>query len=281
MTEDIIIRTLRPEEIGIPIEWARREGWNPGVHDAACHFVVDPAGWFCAEKDGEVIGVVVGTNYDDSFSFWGFYIIKEEYRNLGIGWNLFQKMRDHVGDRNLGCDGVYDMQNRYKEKAGLKFAYRNIRWQGVSQGVRSDDLIPATDIPFTSLLMYDTAHFPVERRSFLQQWIRQPGGTSLAMVDPEDKVTGYGAIRQCFEGHKIGPVFADTPQIADAIFDGLTATVPGETIFFDTPELNIDAVHMATRRGMSEVFGTARMYSGSCPVLPINEIFGVTTFELG
>jgi hypothetical protein len=29
------------------------------------------------------------------------------------------------------------------------------------------------------------------------------------------------------------------------------------------------------------VFETARMYKGSAPVLPLDNIFGVTTFELG
>ncbi|PKL59152.1 MAG: GNAT family N-acetyltransferase, partial [Methanomicrobiales archaeon HGW-Methanomicrobiales-4] len=159
--------------------------------------------------------------------------------------------------------------------------YRNIRWQGTSQGTHSDDLVTASDLPFSSLLAYDTAHFPAERRSFLYRWINQQEGSALAKVSHDEEVLGYGVIRRCFEGYKIGPIFADDVRIADELFEGLTATVPGETIFFDTPELNPDAVRMATRRGMTEVFGTARMYSGSSPVLPINEIFGVTSFELG
>ncbi len=32
---------------------------------------------------------------------------------------------------------------------------------------------------------------------------------------------------------------------------------------------------------MSEVFGTARMYTRDIPELPVERIFGVTIFELG
>lgn len=281
MTISFHVRILRPDEIHIPIEWARDEGWNPGVHDADCHYSSDPDGWLCAEKDDEIIGVAVATNYDETFSFGGFYIVREEYRNHGVGWDLMKAVYLHIGGRNFGIDGVFEMQDKYSASMGMKYAYRNIRWQGISTGVEQPDLIRATDVPFNALLTYDTAHFPVQRSVFLKQWIRQPEGVALLKLDQNEKITGYGVIRRCYEGHKIGPVFADSPDIADEIFEGLTATVPGETIFFDTPEPNVSAIQMAQKRSMTEVFGTARMYSQEIPKLPIHEIFGVTTFELG
>lgn len=275
------IRNLRTDEIGIPIEWARQEGWNPGIHDGEMHYPVDPDGWFCVEQDGEITGVAAGINYDNSFSFGGFYIIKPEYRDHGLGWALCQSLFAHIGDRNFGIDGVYVMQDKYATKAGMIFAYRNIRWQGIATGKHHPALVPASEVPFDELLAFDTAHFPAERRKFLERWICQPEGTSLVTRDPDGQIIGYGVIRRCYEGHKIGPLFAKTPAAADEILDGLLATIPGETFFIDTPEPNAEAVRMASVRGMTEVFGTARMYSKSIPDLPIQEIFGVTTFELG
>ena len=36
---DLRIRTMRPEEIAIAVDWAAAEGWNPGLADADCfHF---------------------------------------------------------------------------------------------------------------------------------------------------------------------------------------------------------------------------------------------------
>jgi len=44
---------------------------------------------------------------------------------------------------------------------------------------------------------------------------------------------------------------------------------------------NTAAVALARRHGMVPVFETARIYTKAIPDLPINEIFGVTSFELG
>jgi hypothetical protein len=82
-------------------------------------------------------------------------------------------------------------------------------------------------------------------------------------------------------GHKIGPLFADTPEIAEQIFCGLASTAPDELIYLDTPEPNEAAVALAGRYGMTEVFGTERMYTRGIPELPLHRIFGVTSFELG
>ena len=280
-SDELLIRIARDDEVGVFIEWARQEGWNPGIYDGECHYAVDPEGWFVAEVDGEIAGTLVVTNYDASFSFGGFYIIREDVRGSGLGWKLWNYGMCHAGERNFGGDGVYEMQNKYAENAGLIYAYRNIRWQGIVDGSAQPDLVPARDLPFDALLAYDRLHFPAERPRFIEKWISRPGTVALAYLHPDASVGGYGVIRRCFEGYKIGPIFADTPEIGESLFEGLTESVAGELFFFDTPEPNAAAVEMARKRNMVEVFGTARMYSHDVPRLLMDEIFGVTSFELG
>jgi len=45
--------------------------------------------------------------------------------------------------------------------------------------------------------------------------------------------------------------------------------------------VNSEAVALAERHGMKVVFETARMYRGDRPALPLERVFGITTFELG
>ncbi len=280
--DDLVIRTAREEEVPVFIEWARREGWNPGLHDGECHYAVDPAGWFVAEADGEIVGTVSVTNYDSRFSFGGFFVIREDMRSKGVGWQLSSAAIRHAGDRNLGIDGVYEMQEKYSSRMGFRFAYRNIRWRGIADGRRQAGLGSAQEVPFSALVAYDALHFPAERKRFLERWIRTPGSWSSALVEG-GSLRGYGVIRRCFEGYKIGPLFADTPEIGECILEDLTGRdeVRGQLFFFDTPEPNRDAVAMAQEREMEEVFGTARMYTKEIPPLPVGRIFGVTTFEMG
>lgn len=88
-------------------------------------------------------------------------------------------------------------------------------------------------------------------------------------------------LRPCVNSFKIGPLFADQADIAETLLTALCAHAPERMVYFDTPEPNAAAVAMAKRRGMEPAFETSRIYKGPAPVLPLNEIFGVTTFELG
>ncbi len=276
-----IIRTMHPDELGLPLEWAFEEGWNPGIHDGPCHYAVDPAGWFVAEDaKGEIVGCIAVTNYDERYAFAGFYIVRPDHRSSGVGTALFDAGVAHAGRRTLGGDGVDAMQDKYQSAYGFSFAWRNIRWQGTALGTASDTLVPASDVPFDLLASYDARHFFCQRRTFLEQWIRQPGATALVSLEGE-RIQGYGMIRPCRTGHKIGPLFADSPAIAEEIFGALTTGVRGDTFFFDTPEANPSAIALARKNRMEEVFGTARLYRGQIPDLPAEHIYGITSFELG
>lgn len=62
----------------------------------------------------------------------------------------------------------------------------------------------------------------------------------------------------------------------------LLACVPDGAVFYpDVPGVNEPAVDPAHRCDMSVVFETARRYTGEVTRLPLEKIFGVTTFELG
>ncbi|MCA9437546.1 MAG: GNAT family N-acetyltransferase, partial [Candidatus Omnitrophica bacterium] len=95
-------------------------------------------------------------------------------------------------------------------------------------------------------------------------------------------LSGYGVIRKCRSGHKVGPLFADNPNVAETLFLALKSFASEEDpVYLDTPEINPEAVALAERHNMTVVFETARMYTGDSPDIDLNGIFGVTTFELG
>ena len=80
----------------------------------------------------------------------------------------------------------------------------------------------------------------------------------------------------------ISPLFADTPEAAEALFLGLVTVVkPDEPVYLDIPELNAASLSMVLSYQMKPVFMTARMYNRAAVSLPLQSIFGVTSFELG
>lgn len=274
---------MTQEEVAsIAVEWAAQEGWNPGMHDAACFYATDPTGFLVGLLDGEPIACISAVAYGDAFGFIGFYIVKPEYRGKGYGLAIWKAAMDYLGTRNIGLDGVVAQQENYK-KSGFRLAYRNIRYEGrgVHTTEQQPNIVPLSTIPFENVLHYDTSLFPVPRERFLSCWVQQPNCTAYAAVTGE-QLAGYTVLRACRSGYKIGPLFADTPALAEQLFVAANNAIePGALLYLDTPELNNAAVALAQRYGMSVVFETARMYTREQPLIALNQLFGVTTFELG
>ena len=89
-------------------------------------------------------------------------------------------------------------------------------------------------------------------------------------------------IRACRTGYKIGPLNAESPEIAERLLEALIARIPVDVpVYWDVPEPNAPAVALAQQIGMEWVFETARMYRGALPALPLQRLFGITSFELG
>ncbi|PMS15730.1 GNAT family N-acetyltransferase [Trinickia dabaoshanensis] len=276
---DFIVRTMSPDEVAMSVEWAAAEGWNPGRHDAHCFREVDPGGFFVGVWRGEPIACLAAVAYDERFGFIGLYIVKPGFRGKGFGMQVWQHGMRYLGDRNVGLDGVVAQQANYR-KSGFRLAYRNIRYQGRVDGIGCAHVTAAANVPFEQLLAYDRQCFPAAREGFVAAWIAQPDAVALASVD-DGRLTGYGVVRRCKAGCKIGPLFADDAGVATGLFRALAASMPGEVIVLDVPEVNPAAVALAERHGMTSVFETARMYTKDAPAIAIDRVFGVTSFELG
>jgi GNAT superfamily N-acetyltransferase len=275
------IRSMALADLKTAISWAAQEGWNPGLHDAESFWATDPNGFFIGEREGKLISCISAVAYNPGFGFLGFYIVHPEFRGQGYGWKTWQHALNYLGDRNIGLDGVLAQQENYC-KSGFQLAYRNIRYQGEFPQIqeKSDELWPALDVPFEQLLSFDQEFFPVARPGFLQAWIAQPGSISLVKQEQEH-ILGYGVIRPCQVGWKIGPLFARNPETAEHLFRNLVTYAKGASCFLDVPELNPAALDLVKTYRMTPMFETARMYTKEIPQCAIAGIFGVTSFELG
>ena len=281
-TGDYTIRTMRRQEVDLAIDWAAAEGWNPGLYDANCFYAADPGGFLVGVLGDEPVATISAVQYGGSFGFAGFYIVKPGFRGRGYGMQIWNAALARLAGRMIGLDGVVDQQLNYR-KSGFVLAYRNIRYQGTGGGCfpGGAEIVPLSTRPLDEVCAYDRPFFPDNREQFLKGWIRQPRSTALGILR-NHTLAGYGVLRACRTGYKIGPLFADSPELAERLFLALKAQAPeGDPIFLDTPEVNAAAVDLAKRHNMAAAFETARMYAGTAPELPFHRLFGVTTFELG
>lgn len=272
---------IKKHEMSIIINLAAKEGWNPGLYDEKCFYQADPSGFFAGKLGDKVIAVGSGVKYKNEFAFFGLYIVEPAYRGCGYGMDLTKAIFQYMGDVNIGLDGVPEMQNQYA-KFGFKLAHYNARYGGKLKPNLSFNkaIVDMASIPLEILLEFDRRYFPAERQAFLKSWLAQPESKTLGFWQ-QDKLLGYGVIRRCLRGFKIGPLFAESSEIANELFLSLAAHANGEEIFLDVIEDNLEAMRLVNYYKLDKVFTTARMYTKQAPNINIQHIYGITTFELG
>jgi hypothetical protein len=278
---DLRIRSMRPDEISIAVDWAAAEGWNPGLADAACFSTVDPDGFLVGELDGAPAATICCVNYGATFAFLGLYIVRKDVRGCGHGLKIWNAALAHAGPRVIGLDGVVAQQQNYK-KSGFKFAYANVRYGGtvVTADAQRGRVVALAEVPFALVAADNATVFPAPRASFLRAWIGSSGHVGRALVR-YGRLAAWGVMRPCRKGYKVGPLVADDRAAAEAVLGALLTRAGGGEIFLDVPSVNRDAIALAQDLGLAPVFETARMYTGDIPPLALERVFGVTTLELG
>ena len=272
-------------EVDLAVEWAAREGWNPGLADAAAFHAADPEGFLVSEDSaGEPVACISAVRHGDGLGFVGFYIVAPERRGEGLGIAIWRAGMARLEGRLVGLDGVVDQQDAYA-RSGFSLAWRNLRYgadtpRPVDVPGGAAAVVEAATLPFPALAAYDAELAAGPREPFLRPWLTLPGHVALAAV--RDGVpAGLGVVRPCRDGAKIGPLFADDAPTARALFAALAARAPAGPLHLDVPEPNAEAAALAREAGMAPVFETARMYTGGPPAIPLARVFGITSFELG
>lgn len=273
------IRTMTRDDMDFAIRLAAKEGWNPGLSDAECFYSADPKGFFVSELNGQPIATISAVRYEGNYGFIGLYIVVPEARGKGYGMELWQHAMNHLKGCNIGLDAVTEQEQAYKN-AGFSTFYHSARFEGMGDGTKPDGVVRLETVDFTKISAYDRQCFPGARDTFMRSWLEAPGVTGYGVMDG-DTLTGFGIIRPCAMGYKIGPLFADTPAIAEIIFKALIASIAGEKFYLDVIEPNKAAGKLVKKYGLTEVFETVRMYTEAAPDMEIDKIFGVTSFELG
>lgn len=283
--DNIEIKKLEQQDLDSLMGWASNEGWNPGKNDAKVFWDTDPDGFYGCFVENKLIAGGAIISYNGEYGFMGLFIVHSEYRNDGIGRKLWHYRRDMLISRlrpnaSIGMDGVLAMQPFYS-KGGFKIAYRDERYEFLSKAFISSkhvSIIESND--FDDIVTYDINFFGCARVKFLKGWLYMPEGKSF-MYKKNNEISGYAVIRKAETGYKIGPLFANDFETADELLKSCFNAYPNDSVFLDIPTTNNDAVALVKKYGGKYVFECARMYYGEIPNIPINNIYGITTFELG
>lgn len=275
----IMMRNADGKEVAMIVDWAAREGWNPGFDDAHAFFTTDPAGFFLAERDGQPVAAISVVNHSDRFAFLGLYICRPEWRGQGIGLALWQHALRHAGGRTVGLDGVAAQQANYA-RSGFAMAGATRRFEGRLPPRPHSQIRPVTQSDSAALLRLDCAATGVDRPGFVAAWTTDTSTRRTLTIDRGFGPEGYATIRACRTGAKIGPIIAPDAALALALAEAAVAALPADPVIIDVPDSNTALSARLADRGFLPTFATARMYRGPAPTAGIMAQ-AIATMELG
>lgn len=283
--DDIKFKKLDFNGLQTLVNWAENEGWNPGPHDAEVYWATDPDGYYGYFIDERLIGGGSVVSYDDEFGFMGFFIVDPEFRSIGLGKKLWYQRRDLLISRlepgaTIGMDGVLAMQEFYT-KGGFNIAYRDERHEKIGYKTEySNNINLVDDNDLNDIVTYDSSYFGVRRPQFLIPWLKMPLTKSF-VYRKNGKLLGYTNLRKANKGYKICPLFAEYETIAEELYKACLNSAIDQPVYLDIPVINNSAVNLIKKYNTTYIFECARMYYGNPPSININNIYGITTFELG
>jgi Acetyltransferase (GNAT) domain/Acetyltransferase (GNAT) family len=270
-----------------------------GLGDAEAFYAADNDGFFIGElvdstSSTTPVACISAVAYNDTYGFIGCYICHPEHRGKGYGLAVWRAAMAYLGERTIGLDAVLVQQANYST-CGFHLQHRNVRYSGsiaaADLPVSSHSHIVALERDtFVKVEEYERPIFGVSRTAFLEKWLDGSSGRTARVYMHDGVVRGYGVIRPAHDGFKIGPLFADTVAVAEALF---TAVVKHATaaeaassggsvkVHIDCPDVNAEATALAARYGLAPAFECARMYKGTVPSLDLKRTFGSTCLELG
>jgi GNAT superfamily N-acetyltransferase len=278
----LTIKQMTLPDLNAALGWARDEGWNPGLDDAAAFYAQDPSGFLMGWIGTVRVGCISVVKYGENFAFLGLYIVHPAHRGKGHGKAIWDAGMVSAAGRTIGLDGVPAQQANYA-KSGFVLAHKSARWGGPLSGlVTARSFVrPVTDADEGAVIAYDRRHVAAERPAFMRAWLAPSPSRQTEGYFEDGALRGYGTIRRCVTGWKVGPLFADTPAIAETLLATLVTPAATDGVFIDIPAPNAAATAMVQRLGFTPAFETARMYLGPTAALPLDRIFGITTLELG
>lgn len=285
------IRPMTLEELELALEWAAQEGWNVGKYDAKPYLAQDINGFKLLLLDEVPIGCISVTKYDN-FVFLGLFIIKAEYRSKGYGTYLWDTILAELNaEPSVGLYAVPKQISRYKT-SGFNNAFGLQRWntEAPSNPLSTSNTCVTLDNHtdfFNKTVSYDEKIFSARREAFLKTMLDMPGINAFIKCE-QNEVVGYGLIRHCKNGYRIGPLYADDFETAKSLIESLLDVVAttGQPIILDAPISNKFIMGLAEYFNLKQIpeNDTELMFKGNLPTVMIDSAsknYAVASLELG
>jgi len=285
------VSLMKPSDFNEINQWCINEGWNLGLDDSVTFYKIDPKGHYLLKND-EAIASLSLLKHSATFFTLGPFIVNKKYRHQGAGEALWKFAMDRMSEQHpdalIVLYAVSAQVNRYK-KSGFMPIVENQRWiinsKATFQSSPSSNCRPLTAELIRAACLYDQAHYFTSRELIFTEILRKPEANGLVFVD-DNTIKGYGIIRRCIRGFRIGALVADRRDIAQQLISGLLNFCNQEPVFIDVPDCNPQGtacmnLFNAVRKPQEDTMTMIKGSPLSNPIKKWEKHYGLFSLEIG
>lgn len=249
------------------------------------------------------MGMCAGVFVDPDTAFIGLYAVRPEHQGLGIGIRMWQKIMEHVGDRNAGLYAVPEHLHTYRDLAGFSIEdpIKMIVYESDCI-LTTEDLVKAignvfvteiTDQTFDRVARYDRGVTYVDRSRLLRSNFNQKETLSLVAFettrsrDGSDeasevrKVVGYLSFRVNNIGKAMaGPLYADNDAVAELLMNEAICKFPvasAKGLLFMTFDSSPGGIRIAEKLKLDYSEHLPRLFTHKIPVADFDRIYCISS----
>lgn len=261
----IFYRKMVPADIQACMELSKAAGWNQLEIDWQAFMRLGPEDNVVAVSGDDVIGSVATIRYGEDLSWIGMLLVRPDFRGKGVGKDLLlEAVQKLAHEKNVKLDATSAGRQIYLQ-CGFEDEYPISRMEAraVSIDKPGQNCFPAEEKDLAGMFDMDTTVFGAGRQMLLKQvWFN--GLTFSFVYKSEGKILGYSLGRRGYRFFHIGPIIADSIEVAKSLLQTVLHYTPPETpVILDVNHADKEWLSWLHQLGFTEQRSFMRMFRGN------------------
>ena len=273
---------MKKSDFDFATKLANTMDWNMAPEDFQFNLNLEPKGCFVVCNGRERVGIATCVSFGQ-IGWFGNLIVKEKYRNKGVGSLLVRHALRYLEEKGAETVGIYAYRDlvKFYGKLGFKTEQEFTVYSAETLGSMKAEIMPTVGlIDVGELERFDAACFGGERKRLLDSIILGKGNLSYVKRE-ENTVEGYVAATVYEQMAWVGPMICREGR-SDVAIELLGAVLPnlaGKSVYAVLPKKETVAAGKLLSAGFKEDFSVLRMFSG--PSVAKNCIYMAESLERG
>lgn len=291
----LTIRNMTSDDLNLVVKWAQEEGWSIEMTDVEAYLAQGEDCFKLLLLDDIPIGALSIVKHSNNFAFIGLFLVNKDFRNLGYGkyiWNecLKDTPSNPISSFSFGLCAVSKQIPRYSAygfNSLFGFSHYKTKSPDSVSTIKIQNINTFDPSFFNKVIQYDSMVFYGRRENFLSTLLKTQGVKAFLKME-EDNIVGYGIIRNCNNGFRIGPLFANDFETAKSLMEKLLNSVANtnKKVILDSPSLNKYLVCLAEyfKLEREPENDTQLMIKGDLPynvMTNIEKNYAIASLEMG